>query len=235
MGGWGNFNYFSGSHGIVSAVLLLATLILNANLTSAPDVFNKRTSFNDPYVATPEFLKLLSAGYWPAVTDYLWLGAISEIGTGQYTEANFKRSYEFYDLGTKLDPDFYELYEQAGVAFSFFYENAEASLEFLNRGIDRFESGLAPPRFWTHPVTLYIHRAYVYAFLANDWPRARLAYLAAADAPNAPHYLQVAREWMIKEGSEKILATRVLKILIRNTSDEKLKKKYEEKLRKYEP
>jgi hypothetical protein len=233
--GWReNFKFFLDWHGFVASLFLLAVLALNANaIRWVSSTSSKRSSFNSGYPLTPGFVKWVTAGYWPAAADYLWIDGISEIGKNRYTEENFRRSYEVYDLGTKLDPDFYELYEQAGVLFSFFYENADASLEFLNRGIRRYESGVVPRGYWTHPVTLYIHRAYVWAYQKNDWHRARQAYLAAAEVPNGPAYLQRMKVWMKTEKSERILAIRVLERLIYATSDEKIRSKYEDKLRSY--
>lgn len=226
--------FFSESHGIVSVILLTMTIAANSRIVNRSDFFGKRYSFNDSYQITPAFLKLLSFGYWTAVGDYLWLNAISELGYRKQTDENYKRAYEAFDLGTRLDPDFYEMYEQAGVAFAYFFEKPEASLEFLNRGIARYESGLAPPEFWSHPATLYVHAAYTYAYLMNNWEVARKMYLKAAEAPGAPYYLKQADVWIKEEGSERVLAARVLRALIRNTSDPLIKQRYEEKLKKYE-
>ncbi|MBS1959640.1 MAG: hypothetical protein JST80_09235 [Bdellovibrionales bacterium] len=180
-------------------------------------------------------MKLISAGYWAAAVDYLWIQNLGMIGSGKYSNETLKLTHDDYRLALDLDPDFYELYEQAGVLFSFFHESPDDAIEFLAAGIRRYESGLAPPDFWTHPATLYIFLAYTYAFQKNDWTRARETYLRAAGVQNSPLYLSKMKEWLKEKSSERILAIRVLKILIANTKDDFIRKKYEEKLKQYEP
>jgi hypothetical protein len=207
---------------------LLLTLILGTN-------FNKPQLFKSvEYQLTPQFFKFVSSGFWPAASDLLWLQTLQMIGNANYSPETLAESLGFYRLMTSLDPDFYEGYDQGALVFSFFYDAAYPSLEILDKGIRHYESGRAPKRFWTHPYSLYLHRAYVNAFLRNNWEAAKRDYLSAGDMANSPAYIKQMRFWLEKEGSEKRLAHNVLKLLIQNTTDKVIKAKYEEKLKAYE-
>lgn len=225
-----------GSHGIVSFLALLLTLHLNFRFTHSTEFVDKKPlNPNLVYRMTPEFLRLVSFGYWTAAVDALWINVLGDIGRRDAQQVGAARFDELYDVGTQLDPYFYELYEQAGFFLSFVFEDADLALKYVNRGIAVYETGRAPPKFWTHPYTLYIQRAYIQAFLRFDWPAARAAYLAAEAIPGSPAYLKLVKSWLNSPESERILAIRVLKLLVRSTKDEVMRKRYEEKLRKYEP
>ena len=204
--------------------------------------FNSKIRFDQPkvfnathYQLSPAFFKFVTAGFWPAAVDTLWIQTIQTIGTANYSLDTLPATVSFYDLATQLDPKFYELYEQAGVLFLFFYEAPAPALEILQKGIKAYESGEMPPKFWTHPYTLYLFLANVYAFQLNDWAKAKEIYLRASEVKGSPEYLQHMKVWLVKEGSEKILASRVLQMLIKNTDDVGIQNKYKEMLKRYEP
>ena len=184
------------------------------------------------YQLSASFFKWVTGGFWPAAVDALWIQTLQKVSADGYTSNNLAASREFYRLATDLDPVFYELYEQAGVLFLFYYEAPEPAREILEKGIRAYEAGITPSQFWTHPYTLYIFLANVYAFQMNDWPKAKETYLRAALVPRAPHYLVQMQSWLKTEGSEKILAQRVLRQLIDHTDDAFVRSKYEEKLKK---
>jgi hypothetical protein len=186
------------------------------------------------YQLTPQFFKFISCGFWPAAADLLWMQTLQKVADANYSSETLPEMLGFYRLSTDLDPKFYEAYDQAAVMFSFFYEAPAAALEMIDRGIKVYESGNAPPRFWTHPYSLYLDRAYVNAFLRNDWSAAKEDYLKAAYTVGAPPYLQEMKRWLQKEGSEKRLAVKVLTLLIQNSRDPVIKAKYEEKKKHYE-
>ena len=186
------------------------------------------------YQYTPLFFKFVTAGFWPAAVDGLWIRTLQFIGEGNYAPATLPEAEHFYDLATDLDPNFYELYDQAGLLFLFFYENPERAEKFLKKGIDVFLHHSPPKDFWFHPHTLYIYLAYVQAFQENNWAEAKKTYLAAAELPTCPQYILNMKKWLKEENSEKILAKKVLNTLIENTTDEAIKQKYQEKLKHYE-
>ena len=197
--------------------------------------------FNQPkvlkaaeYQLTPQFFRFISAGFWPATADLLWLQTLQLMGQGIYSKEVLSETLSFYRLSTDLDPNFYELYDQASVNFGFYFEAVEPALEIIDRGIKVYESGNYPPKFWTHPYSLYLYRAYVNAFLKNDWRAAKADYLKTAYSPGAPVYLQDMKVWLKEEGSERKLAVKVLKILIQSTQDPIVKAKYQEKIKQYE-
>jgi tetratricopeptide (TPR) repeat protein len=197
--------------------------------------FAQQNVFNaTQYQLSAPFFKFVTGGFWPAAADALWIQTIQKIGSANYSPATLPEAREFYRLASDLDPNFYELYEQGGLLFLFFYENPEAAQEILSKGIQVYEGGSAPKAFWTHPYTLYIFMANVYAFQLSDWPKAKEYFLRAAQVPKAPQYLVQMQEWLQKEGSEKTLARKVLIRLIENTNDPVIRSKYEERLKKYE-
>ncbi|MBC7396131.1 MAG: hypothetical protein H7333_01705 [Bdellovibrionales bacterium] len=186
------------------------------------------------YQLTPQFFKFISSGFWPATTDLLWMQTLQRVGAANYDPLTLPETLGFYRLVTTLDPNFYEIYDQGAVVFGFYYEAAYPAIELLDRGIDVYEHGNPPEKFWTHPYSLYLYRAYVNAFLRNNWAQAKRDYLKAAYTPHSPEYLQRMKIWLSQEGSEKKLAVRVLSLLIQNAKDPAIRAKYEEKLKKYE-
>ena len=204
-------------------------------------VFANSTVFNQPklykaaeYQLTPRFFKFISAGFWPATADLFWLQTLQKIGTGVANHDSMEEVLGFYRLATSLDSGFYLLYDQAAISLSFIYEDPKAALEMIDRGIKVYLSGNYPSRFWSHPWSLYLYRAYVNAFLLNDWGAAKEDYLKTAELPGSPPYLQGMKQWLVQEGSEKKLAVKVLKVLINSTTDPVIKAKYQEKIHLYE-
>jgi hypothetical protein len=214
----------------------VALLVGAASLWSASKMtFTQPQGFNaTQYQLSAPFFRFISAGFWPAAVDTLWIQTIQKIGTANYALETLPEVREFYRLATDLDPNFYELYEQGAVLFSFFYESGDAAREILENGIRVYEGGKTTSKFWTHPATLYIFLANAYAFQLNDWSKAKEVYLRASQVPNAPEYLVRMQGWLQKEGSEKVLAVRVLRLLVQNTDDLVVRAKYEEKLKTYE-
>jgi len=197
--------------------------------------------FNQPklfkpaeYQLTPSFFKFISMGFWPAAADLLWIQTLQKIGAANYSPDTALEVLGFYRIATALDPNFYEIYDQAAVLFSFFYELPRPALEMIDRGISVYETKNPPAKFWTHPYSLYLYRAYVNAFLRNDWSAARDDYLKAAYTRGSPEYLQSMKVWLQQEGSEKRLAVRVLRLLIQNSNNPVVRQKYQEKLKQYE-
>ena len=186
------------------------------------------------YQLTPQFFRFVSCGFWPAAADFLWIQTLERVGSANYAPETLPEVLGFYRLTTSLDPNFYEAYDQAAVMMAFFYEAAYPALEMLDRGIKVYENGDPPKAFWTHPYSLYMYRAYVNAFLKNDWVEAKRDYLRASYVEGSPSYLKGMREWLKKEGSEKKLAVKVLKLLIMNSKDPVIRLKYQEKLKHYE-
>lgn len=191
-------------------------------------VFKQNSYQNKQFHYTPQFFKLITAGYWPAAVEGMWISLLQ--GNGD--------AAEFYDLATDLDPYFYELYEQAGIHFSFFKEDGVNAVHFLGKGISNFENRVKPmpekfqKRFWNHPYTLYIFQAYTYGFVLNDWPNCKAYFLKAAEIEGAPSYLQAMKGWLKEKGSEKALGERILNLLVKNTEDPEKKKIFEQKLAK---
>lgn len=183
---------------------------------------------------TPAFYKFISFGHWPALVDYFWIRTLEKVGAADYSPEVLEEVSEFYRLGVELDPYFYELYDQAAVNFAFFFESPEKALDIIDRGISVYWTKNPPEKFWTHPYSLYLHRGYVNAFLKNDWSSARVDYLKAADMKGSPPYLQSMKLWLQKEGGDKILGRRVLKILVQNTQDPVQRAGYERKLKDLE-
>jgi len=185
------------------------------------------------FALTPPFFRLMTAGFWPAAVDALWIRTLQGIERRDASSGGNAEFAAFYTLAQALDPYFYETYEQGSVFFAFLHEDPQEALRILDRGIRTFESGLAPPAFWTHPYTLYIFRGYVHAFLLNDFPAAREDYLKAASVPSAPAYLSSMKVWLAQAGGERKLALRVLKDLVERTEDPQVKRRYLEKLKNY--
>ena len=188
-----------------------------------------------PYTAP--FFKFVTIGYWPAAVDWMWIQTIQVAGGKNDSPALLPSVRFFFDIATDLDPKFYALYEQGGVLFSFILHSPKDSIHLLEKGIhafDGFSDSEKKVKGWSHPYTLHLLLAYLYAFEVHDWEKAKECFLKAADVPGAPRYLQNMRFWLEEKGSEKILAHRVLILLIQHTSDPELKAQYEEKLKSYD-
>jgi hypothetical protein len=211
---------------ILSALFFCPALLYS---TTNIEFVQPRLFKSAEYQLTPEFFKFITFGFWPAAADLLWIQTLQKVGAANYAPDTLPEVLGFYQLSTSLDPNFYEAYDQSAVLFAFFYEAAFPALQMLDRGIQVYETGNPPKRFWTHPYSLYLYRAYVNAFLRNDWQSAKNDYLKASYVDGSPAYLQNMRIWLKEEGSEKKLAKRVLTLLIQNSRDPVIKAKYQEK------
>jgi hypothetical protein len=184
----------------------------------------------------PPVYRLVTAGFWPAAVDFLWIRSLQEIGgekepaPGASPDAARERLIHLYREIHSMDPNFYETYEQGAVYFALIRNDPAPALEILDRGIAAHRSGLAPRAFWTHPVSLYLLRGYVNAFLREDFEAAKQDYLNASRVPDAPEYLRSMRDWLLEEGGARKLARKVLKILSDQSEDPVLKQKYREAL-----
>jgi len=98
--------------------------------------FSRPTASGDTgFEVTPQFLKAISSGFWPAACDALWLGVVQDIGEKKPTPETEARARVGYQMIQALDPDFFETYEQGASAFIAWYKNVDAALEVLDRGI----------------------------------------------------------------------------------------------------
>jgi hypothetical protein len=222
--------FFLARHFII--VLILSPILLiwvnQAQFTQQP-LFNATR-----YQFTPPFFKLVTFGFWPAAVDGLWIETVQLLASQNINSVPVAEVASFYDLATDLDPNFYELYEQAGVGFGIMGDDYDLGIHFFQKGIDVFQTKNPPRAFWTHPVTLYIFKAYIEAFQKNDWAQAKQTYLAAGALPNAPVYLQQMKIWLAEKNSERQLAKKVLTSMIRLTEDVRVQEKLKEKLAHYE-
>ena len=213
------------------AAILCPALLFFAASMSFP---TRKIPKSPEYQLTPQFFKWVSCGFWPAAADFLWVQTLQTAGTSNYSNDTLPEVFDFYRLMTSLDPNFYEAYDQAAVILGFYYESAESAISILDRGVLVYRTGHPPEKFWTHPYSLYMYRAYVNAFLKNDWLAAKRDYLEAGSIKGAPVYLDTMKEWLQKEGSEKTLAVKVLSLLMKNATDPIIRARYQEKLKHYE-
>ncbi len=189
----------------------------------------------------PPVYRLLTAGFWPAAVDFLWIRSLQEIGdhheaaSGPASDAARERLIRLYREVQAMDPYFYETYEQGAVFFALVRNDPGPALEILDRGIAVHRSGQAPKVFWTHPWSLHLLRGYGNAFQRGDFEAAKQDYLNAARVPGAPEYLSAMQKWLSKKEGARLLASKVLKILADQTPDPVLKQKYQEAQKKYEP
>jgi hypothetical protein len=218
----------------VSLVIVLFALVGASSINIyTQNSFNRVTE--NPIAYSPQFFKWITGGFWTSAVDAMWIETLQLISqAGENHSEVSKRARDFYDLATDLDPYFYELYEQAGVLFLFYLEEPDPAAHILEKGIAVLKTRQPPKAFWTHPETLYVLLAYVYAYQKNDWAKAKAIFLEVSDLPTAPPYTKNMRIWLEKEGSERILARKTLEWMMNTTKDETLKQKYREKLKQYE-
>jgi hypothetical protein len=81
---------------------------------------------------------------------------------------------------------------------------------------------------------LHINRAYVNAFLKGNFAAARDDFLNASAIPGAPPYLSAGAEKYRSPDTDRRIALNVLRQMVATEKDPELKKRYQEKLRKYE-
>jgi len=201
----------------------------------------KLTEFNPAVhkqkILNAQFFKFTTMGYWSAAVDWMWIQTLQAVGSDTNTKESIPFLKSFYEIATDLDPKFYELYEQSGVFFSFSMNSSDESIYFLEKGIkvnEELKLTEQKTKGWTHSYTLNLIAAYLYSYQKNNWVKAKEYYLKAAEIPGAPLYLKNMETWLKEDGSEKLLAIRVLKILIQSTEDPVLKQKFIEKLNSYE-
>jgi hypothetical protein len=203
-------------------------------VTSAIEFQNPKVKSDTAYELTPPFFKLITFGFWPAAVDALWIRTLQFVGDRALTADDAPSVIRIYRLAQSLDPYFFETYEEGALTFSVLLSEPDLSIELLDRGIQVFESGNAPPRVWKRAYVLYLYRAYVHGFLKNDFVATKKDYLAAEGAPGAPAYLHDMKEWLKKEGSERRLGLQILRGMIRTTEDPLVREKLQEKLKSYE-
>jgi hypothetical protein len=203
-------------------------------LMSPIEFRNPEVRTDTAYELTPPFFKLVTFGFWPAAVDALWIRTLQGIGDRGLSKATAPELSRFYRLAQNLDPFFFETYQQGAIAFSMLTEEPDFALEVLNRGIKVYETGGYPKHIWDRPFILYLYRSYVNGFLKNDFYAAKEDYLAAEAAPGAPAYLHDMKKWLKNEGSERILAGKILRSMIKSSADPLIRKKLQEKLKTYE-
>lgn len=186
----------------------------------------KSLILEEPKIRSAPFFKFVTMGYWPAAVDWMWIQTLQISGSSEYTKKMIPTAVQFYELATDLDPRFYDLYEQAGVLFSFYFKSPDESIHFLEKGVQNISED------WAHPYTLHLLLAYLYSYEKNDWAKGREYYLKASELKGAPKYLQNMRVWLSEKDAETKLAKRVLSMLASQTSDERLKADYLERLKK---
>ena len=178
----------------------------------------------NPKPYSSQFVKFASVGYWPAVTDWLWIQTLQLIGSRQHPPELKPFAYRFYELATELDPRFYDFYELASATFGFLFQSPRDAVYFLEKGVKHINP------HWTQPHMLHLMLSYYYGYELNDWSKSKEHFLAAAALPSAPPYLQRMKLWLGQKGSEKELARRILSSLISRTENELLKQEYQKKL-----
>jgi hypothetical protein len=193
-----------------------------------------RVADDTGYELTPPFFRFVTAGHWTAAVDYFWIRTLQFAGGIQKKSPQAMELARFYRLAQKLDPDFFETYLQGGLIFGALLDEPELALEVLDRGIRVYESGRYPKAFWPYPFQLYIYRAFVNAFLREDFQEARQDFLNAAKVPGAPAYLSQGWAKISSPDADRMIALHVLRQMIQNEKDPELRKKYEEKLKTYE-
>jgi hypothetical protein len=212
----------------IGAIAVLAGFISQTRLEPL------RVADDTGYELTAPFFRFVTAGHWPAAVDYFWIRTLQVAGTSQKGSPQVQELARFYRLAQKLDPDFFETYLQGGLIFGVLLDEPDLALEVLDRGIRVYESGRYPKAFWQHPFQLYLYRAFVNAFMHENFSEARQDFLRASKVPGAPSYLSQGYTDLSAPDADRKIALHVLQQLIQNEKDPEVRKKYEEKLRKYE-
>jgi hypothetical protein len=186
------------------------------------------------YELTAPFFRFVTSGHWPAAVDYFWIRTLQVAGMPQKGSPQAQELARFYRLAQNLDPDFFETYLQGGLIFGVLLDEPGLALEVLDRGIRVYESGRYPKAFWPHPFQLYLYRAFVNAFLREDFREARSDFARASKVPGAPLYLTQGSTDVNAKDADRRIALHVLRHQLQNEKDPEVRKKYEEKLKKYE-
>ncbi len=217
-------------HGLGSIGVLLALAGAVSRLQPEP----LRVAEDTGYEPTPPFFRFATGGHWPAAVDYYWIRILQVAGGIQKKSPQVMELAVFFRLVQQLDPDFFDTYLQGGSFFGVVLEEPELAHEVLERGIRVYESGRYPKAFWIGPYQLYIYRAFVNAFLREDFSAARQDFLKAARIPGAPPYLSLNQAMISSPETDRKIAIHVLRHAAEIAKDPEVRKKYEEKLKKYE-
>ncbi len=190
----------------------------------------------------PEFFTWITAGYWPAASDWLWVQGLYRIGGGkELSEYESDQLEIFMRLAVTLDPHYLNWYLDPGVHFSFAGNRPDVATEFLEKGFQNFQNQILPELKsnqlehydygdWARMPVLAIQRAYTYGFVKRDWKKARDAFIEAEKIPNRPTYLSNFSKWLEEEGSEKRLGVKILNTLLRITKEPEKIKMYQAEL-----
>jgi hypothetical protein len=214
-------------------VSFLAIALLAGGVTQTQ--FESRRVMGGPgYELTPGFFRFATMGHWTAAVDYLWIRTLQVTGGIQKRSPEIQELARFYRLAQKLDPGFFETYTQAAVVFGVVLDEPDLALEVLDRGIAVYESGQYPKNFWSRAYLLYLYRAYVNAFEKENFREARRDFQRTSKMPGAPAYLALGGSKFDSPDADRRIAVHVLRYMVQTEKDPEIRKKYEEKLKRYE-
>jgi hypothetical protein len=173
------------------------------------------------YLPDGQYLRAASLGYRELVADVLWLQIIQAMGERKVSKEVGSWLYRAFDIVTTVDPRFVRAYEAGGIALCTLVVMPEESNSLLEKGM------LNHPDEWKFPFLLGIN----YYFELYDDAKAADYIARAARLSGAPEYLPLFAARLYASAREPQQAIEFLVGIHERTTDEGLKRVFEERLK----
>ncbi|MBI4209273.1 MAG: hypothetical protein HY538_06135 [Deltaproteobacteria bacterium] len=171
-----------------------------------------------------ELLKVVSLGYDPLVSDWMWLKTIATYGARNADPATYPYLYRMADVITDLDPEFRKVYLYSSLLLAFYSEHVQKSNALLEKAILQF-----PNDWW-----FYFNLGFNHFYFLGDLQTAAGYISKAAGLPGHPAYLPKFAASLYAGMGDFQAALQFLYQMYESTEDEEVRRTLLEKIRELE-
>lgn len=203
------------------------TLLFNQNSFDSTEA--KASSFenerNHP-LFSPEFYRFITLGNTQSAVDWYLIKTVKDSDLNWIPSGTRSVAYRYFDLMTKLDPLFYDLYFFAANYLTVAKNDNQSALELAHRGRKFYEAeGPFMPQivretYWNNHWKLNLVEGYIQLFELQNIQGAMEAYTALADTPGIALGLKrILNKIQTAEGRLKMGFNSVMSMLESTRSD----------------
>jgi hypothetical protein len=180
-------------------------------------------------------VKLLTLENTAAVTDWLFLQSLEEIGVSPIVKGQHSAVYYDLDLISELDPAYFDVYQIAGNVLNVIDRDGEGAKQLLlkasaySHDVLPNAEGSIREGYWQNPWQIYVLLAYTYLFHLDDMLHASEAFQEAALSPGSPEYLQRLARRLKRMGGEYEVGIKLLGFMIQTATVPRVRVSLEQK------
>lgn len=163
-------------------------------------------------------------GFRNLLGDIAWLEAVQVSGNRKMTRDDYDRLADLLATVVRFDPRFMVAYLLGGMALADSPHHADAALQFLSQGEQRFSSE------WRFP----FYTSYIRYFSLGDPVEGGTALLRASRIAGSPPHFPLLASRMFSEGRRPETAIAFLQEMIEGETDPRRKATLEERMRRVE-